>query len=363
MATLLVDSPPAPAEGQATPESPDGAPPAPAAGAAPPQEAPERTCATCDAPMAAGQDWCLQCGAGVRGSIGAPSWRSAATIIGATALLALVAAAAAVAALSQSKPKPHTVTATIARVTPPVGAPATPGGAAATPAPAKGLGALPKLKSALPFAAVKPPKIPLTATTPKSTTPTTSSGAGEAGTSTPTTSTPTSTETGGSSPSGEGKPAAILLDTNAASTYNPYGYPATNFGDPSLTIDGDPTTGWTAQVNPATAPQMANGVLIDLKASQKVASVHLINSTPGMTVQMYGTRGRTVPVSITDPAWTPLSPSEVIKKKNATIKLRDTNKKFTYLTLWISAVPASSVGTAAAPGHVSVNELELFPAS
>ena len=49
------------------------------------------------------QDWCLQCGAGAPGSLdgGGPSWRSAATILAATAILVLGAAAAAYAALSK----------------------------------------------------------------------------------------------------------------------------------------------------------------------------------------------------------------------------------------------------------------------
>ena len=32
-----------------------------------------------------------------------------------------------------------------------------------------------------------------------------------------------------------------------------------------------------------------------------------------------------------------------------------------FLVLWVSKAPASAVGSAQAPGHVSVNELELFP--
>ena len=59
-------------------------------------------CANCGAPMAAGQDWCLQCGAGAPGSLGARAagarrrrrWPS-------LALLVLGAAAAAYAALQQ----------------------------------------------------------------------------------------------------------------------------------------------------------------------------------------------------------------------------------------------------------------------
>jgi hypothetical protein len=285
--------------------------------------------------MAPGQDWCLQCGAGAPGSLGTPGWRSAATILGAVAVLMLGAAAAAFAALSKSPHKTPVVTATVAQAPTPAPAVTTPAPLPTTPA-----------KVVVPPVTAKPPKIPLTnptlkpaATTPTTTTPSTGEGSG--------------TE--------ENKPTAILLDTNAASTYNPYSYPATNFGDPSLAIDGEVSTGWTAQLDPATAPRMAEGLLINLKTPQKVASLQLVTTTPGMTVQVYGTHGSTVPSSITDPAWVHLTPSMVVKKRHEHIKLKEANHSFTLLTLWISRAPASSVGTAQAPGHVSVNELELFP--
>jgi hypothetical protein len=294
------------------------------------------SCAKCGSLMAPGQDWCLQCGAGAPGSLGTPGWRSAATILGAVAVLVLGAAAAAFAALSKSPHKTPVVTATVAQAPTPSPAVTTPAPLTTTPA-----------KVVAPPIAAKPPKIPLT-TTPKpaATTPTT------------TTTTPSSGEGSGAE---ENKPTAILLDTNAASTYNPYNYPATNFGDPSLAIDGEVSTGWTAQLDPATAPRMAEGLLIDLKAPQKVASLQLVTNTPGMTVQVYGAHASTAPISITDPAWVHLTPSMVVKKRHEHIKLKEANHSFTLLTLWISRAPASSVGTAQAPGHVSVNELELFP--
>jgi hypothetical protein len=51
-----------------------------------------------------------------------------------------------------------------------------------------------------------------------------------------------------------------------------------------------------------------------------------------------------------------------VKKRHEHIKLKDSTKAFRFITLWISRAPAAQVGTAEAPGHVSVNELELFPA-
>ena len=358
MATTLVDSPPALENGQAPPNGSAGSPPepGPAAGSQPPQPTAERNCAKCGAPMVPGQDWCLSCGAGAPDSLDAPDWRSSAAILAAVAILVLAAAGAGYAALSKGSPKPRTVTTTVAQVAPPVTTttpatttPITPGGTATTPV----------AKASLPLGAGKPPKIPLTAVTPKASEKSTATT--EAKT-TPTTTTPATTTTGSS---GEGaseeQQSAIVLDTNAASTYDPYNYPAAWFGDPSLTIDGDHSTAWTAQINPEAAPKLAEGLLIDLKAKQKVAVLELITSTPGMTVQIYGANGHTVPESITDPAWVPLSSQRLVKKKHTRFKLRDAKKEFTYVTLWISKAPASSIGTATAPGHVDVNEVELFP--
>jgi hypothetical protein len=355
MATLLVDSPPAPSDAQAQANSPNAAPGGP--GAAPASAPGVISCKRCAAEMDAGQDWCLQCGAGAPGSIGTPRWRPAATVFVLVAALALGAAAAAVAALSERATKAPVVTTTVAAApttsTPTTTVPTAPGTTATTPG----------SKSSLPLGAVKPPKIPLTASTPKAsetTLPATPSSGTT--TSTPTTSTPTSTTpASGGKANEESQQSAILLDTNAASTYNPYGYPASEFSGPSLAIDDDPTTAWTAEVNPATAPKMAEGLLIDLKDQQRVAVLELITSTPGMTVQVYGAKGNPAPTSITDPAWKPLSAPKLIKKKHTRLALRDAKKQFTYITLWISRAPASAAGTAATPGHVDINEVELFP--
>jgi hypothetical protein len=100
-----------------------------------------------------------------------------------------------------------------------------------------------------------------------------------------------------------------------------------------------------------------------MKSLKKLSAVKLVTTTPGMTVQVYGSAAKTVPPSITDPAWSSLSRSIVVKKRHARIGLRNRKKSYRFVTLWISKAPASSVGTATAPGRVTVNELELLPAS
>jgi hypothetical protein len=371
--TVLAD-PPAVAD----PEQPSSQLP----GAAPPGASPDSpdgghvatgpACSNCGAPLNPDQDWCLQCGAGALDSLdaGGPSWRSAAAILTATAVLVLAAAAAAYAALSKESPHkaPTTVvavTTTPAATTPaptttpatPTPTPTTPG--AATPTP-KASETPPAANPLLSTGTTNPPKIPLTAPTPKSsgttTTPTNTSKE-----SSPATTTPAAGNESSGEAATEPQPTAIVLDPAAATTYNPYGYPASEFGDPSLAIDGDTSTEWTARVNPAVAPKMAEGLAIDLHSAQRLSAVELVTSTPGMSIQVYGAKTDSLPTSITAPAWVQLTPYLVTKRHHERIKLQDSGKGFRFITLWISRAPAASVGTAAEPGHVSVNELELFP--
>jgi hypothetical protein len=340
VATQLADSPPEqqPPEAAAAPDAPPVAPPEPDV----------RSCAKCGAALAPGQDWCLQCGTGAPGSVGSGGWRPLLTVLAATAVLVLGAAAAGYAALSKKTRTPPTRTMTVAQVTPP---------AVTTPAPAL---STPTTSTPLPGLTTKPPKIPLKAATPPA-------ASTPAVTPAPTkTTTPGGSQTGsnsGGANAGEGnQPEALVLDTNAAATYNPYEYSAGWFGDPSLAIDGDTTTGWTAQVNPATAPNLAEGLLLDLKSSRKLSAVKLVTSTPGLTVQVYGSQAKTVPASITDPAWVPLSRSIDVKKRHARIALRNKKKAYRFVTIWISKAPQSALGTPEAPGKVVLDEIELIPA-
>jgi hypothetical protein len=359
--TLLADPPAAPT-GQQPAAAPPGGPPTPAPSV---PEAPSRSCSNCGATLDGAQDWCLQCGAGAPDSLRSrtPSWRSAALIFTTLVILVAGAATAAYAALSKGAGKAHPATVAVAQTPAPAsatpvqpGAPVTPGTATAK------IGTPTTIKPTLPLGSVKPPKIPLTATpTPKAITPVTPSGTG--GSTTPAT-TPKTTEEA-TNVVGEAHPEALLLDTNAAATYNPYGYNASNFGDPSLAIDGDTSTGWTALVDPAVAPKMAEGLVVDLNTARKIAALGLSISTPGLTVQVYGANGQAPPASITDPAWIALSSSRVVNKKHTRLKLGGATSAskaaYRFVALWISAAPAADVGTPQAPGHVSINELELFP--
>jgi hypothetical protein len=318
--------------------------------------------------MQEGQDWCLQCGTGKpQGFGGGPGWRTGVAILAATALLVGGAAVAAYAALNKTKHKPAVVALVVktsATTTTPTTTTTAP---SATPTP----GTPTTVKGAA-------PKIPLQTATPKS-----SAGESEGlfppetkTTSTPKTTTPTktteeskksSTEKSTGSEGSETKtsagesPSPILLDTNAASVYNPYSFPASLFGDPSLAIDGEVKTAWTAQVQATVAPKMAEGLVLDLNTPQKLGGATVKTTTTGTTVEIYGANGSTLPTTINTPAWARLVGLKVLKKQTTPLKLKTNGKAYRYILLWLAKAPPSS--TAANPGQVSINELELFPPS
>jgi hypothetical protein len=165
----------------------------------------------------------------------------------------------------------------------------------------------------------------------------------------------------GSNGAGNGSqpPTPILLDTNAASTYNPNAYPSSLFGDPSLAIDGEASTAWTAGVEAAIAPRMAEGIVLDLKTAQKLASLKLKTSTTGFSVEIYGANGHALPATIADPAWKRLHGPRAVRRKSVAIKLATKGAAYRFVLLWLVKAPPGS--TAAAPGQVAIGELELFP--
>jgi len=354
--TLLADPPAAPpGEQPLAPETP-GAPPEPTQ-----DKGTEQKCEKCGSALQPGQEWCLNCGAGVPGSLESrsPSWRAPAVIVALTAILALVAAGAAYAALNK-KSVHHLIVAVVPATASTPAAPTTPAtaGTTATPGATTSTPTTTTAKAPVPLP-VKPPKIPLTATP----TPTSSTPAPKPAATTPTPTKTTPKTTAPSAPPAKTEPTPILLDTNAVTTYNPNSYPPEDFGDPSLTIDGDSATAWSALVQPSLAPNTAFGLVVNVGSAQKLSALQLITSTPGMTVQVFGAKTTTPPAAITSAEWFKLTQPKVVSAKHTHIKLSDSTSQFSLVLLWISSAPASSVGTPEAPGRVSVNELELFPAT
>lgn len=300
--------------------------------------------------MADAQDWCLHCGAGAPQAIHPrPAWRSLIGVTVLALLLAVGAAAAAYAALSEKSPPRKVILASAPPATTPV--PTTP---TTSSVPAIPSTPAPTSTPSIPSIPTTPPKIPLSTPTPSTPQKTTNTASKE----TTNTSTQGKTETNTQS-SKEVEP--LVLDTNAASIYNPNNYPASSFGEPELAIDGDPTTAWTATVQSSTAPQIAAGLLIDLKSPQKLGKFELITPSKGMTIQIYATDAAQPPATITEKGWVKLVRSRVIKKAKTRITLHKASKAARFVLLWLVKAPPSSTPTE--PGQVKIDELTLFPAS
>ncbi|MDE3069864.1 MAG: hypothetical protein KGJ43_03960, partial [Acidobacteriota bacterium] len=299
-------------------------------------------CGNCKAPMADEQDWCVQCGTADKRSMRTRAGlASAGGLMAASALLATGAAAAGVAALTQS---PAHEPAHRLLSMPPVTQP--PASATTTPV---NPGTPETLKT--PRTAPAPAPASSSSTSPAST-PASSSGS-SATTQTTTTTTTTTT----------GPPPAIELQAQDLSVYNPHhAYPAADAGDPRKSFEEGALSLWDVQVQPAGASKLDVGLLVHLRSPRRTASMEVITSTPGYTVEVFGAKGEKAPKSISDPAWTRLALQSDVRRKS-TIALSHSNERFPYIVVWITAIPSSLAGSAGSPGRVSLDELALLPVS
>ncbi len=341
-----------PADAAADPAAPLAVPaPEPAAPAdGAPAEA-EPACATCAAPMAAGQDWCLECGTAAPGRLGRrPGWRAVGSTLALTLLLVGGAGAASYAALSSdatrgaAAPPPADGT-PVAQAPPAVPAPAAPAipPTVVTPPAASKLPTPPRVS--LPSAPVvpsSPVRIPSTpaksaTTTPKGST-TDSSVTGTRGT--------------GTSSGDTAKPVAALtplaFDAASVSLYDPYGR-ATPAGDPADAHDGDTATAFT--VGSSSAGNLQVGVVVDLGAVKQVRGL-TISATKGVAVEVYASDSSVLPPDILDTRWDhPASRKATSTTEKVTFPRG--GKRYRYVTVWFTKAPKAVTS-------VAVKELELL---
>ena len=139
-------------------------------------------------------------------------------------------------------------------------------------------------------------------------------------------------------------PQPLLLDPNATSNYNPNGYPPSNFGDPTLAIDGDPTTSWSAQVPTIPPAGGSAGLLVDLHSAQSLASLKLVTDTPSNTFVILGANGSKAPSTIGDPGWTRLAAAHSVKHTQ-TFTLATKGHSYRWIVVWILGVKGGPVAT------------------
>jgi hypothetical protein len=381
-----------------------------------------RACANCGAPLADGQDWCLECGTAVASPrSGLPGWRTGAATIVATVVLASGAVAAAYAAITDDGSNPNGSGSSAVLL-------ADNNGAATTDAvpqpdpidiPSEQevpplAGATPPAASTQPPAAVTPPAAtppvatpPATPVTPPASTPVTPPA------STP--STPANPDNGSTNDNGSSsgggddetpvkraplQEVTLTPGTTVAASYNPAAAPATGTtttpttptqttttptttptdptqttptpppsngkvhadtdftGDPSATFDGDPTTAWSVALGtPELIAEPQAGLLIDLGKATTLRRLVITPTTPGTTIEVYGSDAATAPATVDDKGWKKLATQLDVDGRTKITLGKDTvgTGKVRQLLIWFAAGPDDGTSTS-----VGISELQLY---
>jgi hypothetical protein len=287
--------------------------------------------------MAAGQDWCLECGTAAPGRLGRrPGMRTATTVVGLTLALVAGAVTAGYAAINGdagrdvAKP-PAASGAPIAQAPPstPVAPPPT------TAAPAT------------PLPTVKPPKTSTPA--PQASHPATPAPSAPA---TPAPSTSTPSTPAPTTPSTPAAPAIepIDLGADAASLYDPYTRSTAN-GDPADAYDGDATTAWKVTAT-GDGQDMQVGLVVDLSKKRSIKQLKLQTSTPGFRIETYAADTAELPPDILDTRWAHLHNQSAVPKTTQ-IALASDNHKYRYVLLWFTTPPKKTP-------TVKINELKIL---
>jgi hypothetical protein len=293
-----------------------------------------RPCASCAAPLADGQDWCLECGSAQPGRLGGRAgWRAALTVLALTTLLATGAVAAAYAALSSEARREAAAPA------PPPAAPQVAQPPPQTAPPAETQAATPTVEApeSEPADAPEPeaPADDAAAATP--------APAGDAGTG------DTGAGATGDDPAAEDEPVApepIDLPAGAASTYDPYNRAAGQAGDPADALDGDAGTRW--QVPVGSDGKVRIGLAVSLEEARTLSKVAFDVGTPGFTVEVYATRAAELPPDVLDARWEHVSDRrDVGTSEEVALKGR-----YRHVLLWITAMPADTI--------VRIPEVQVF---
>lgn len=334
-----------------TPDAPAGAAPvapdAPvvehAGGSEAPAEPLGRPCTTCAAPLASGQDWCLECGSAQPGRLGTRAgWRAALSVAGACAVLATGAGAAAYAALSSesqrvaSAPAPPAATPT---VTPPPVVAAPPPAADETPTvdpPASAGADIPPADA--------PELDPPSSSGSTGSAGTTGGTSGSSGTSGSTGGSDGGTDTGSTDTTAE--PVAIDLSADEVSTYDPSGRGGANVGDPADAVDGKASTAWEAPVGENGRVDI--GLAVSLDEARTLSRFVFGADTPGFTVEVYGSRSATLPPDVLDARWETIDTRKDVGVREE-VALKGT---YRHVLLWVTAQPADT--------KVAVPEIQLF---
>lgn len=342
-----------------------GAPTAPA----PPET---RTCPKCSAPLADGQDWCLNCGEAQGGGrrVALPGKRATATVLALTTVLVGGAVAASYAALQDGSETPATPT-QLAQVQPSSAAPA-PTAAVPDASTAVPSDTVPGDTSASPSgtdSSLLPPDAGTTPDVPDSSGGTSSPDATSTDDTTTDTSTSTSTDTttdqddstadtrtstSTTKTETETEPVKIALADDAGSLYDPFKRD-TAAGDAAKAFDGDPNTSFPVTVAPGST-QIGAGLAVALPKLQGVREIELKTKTPGFKIEIYATDEEDLPPDVLDTRWAHLKDVKGVGSDTdgaETVNLGSGSTKYRHVLLWFTAPPTEG-------STVRISELKLL---
>jgi hypothetical protein len=334
---------------------------------APPAPPKARTCPKCLAPLADGQEWCLNCGEAQGGRrLALPGKRATATVLALTTVLVGGAVAASYAALQDGSETPAPP-AQLAQVpTPSQAAPApttavpdastaipsdtVPGDTSATPGDTGSLLPEDAGTSDIPDSTAAP-SVSGDTSTPADT----SSSADTSGdTTTDEDDSSADTRTSTTKTETEAAPVKIDLAAGAGSLYDPFTRD-TAAGDAAKAFDGDPNTSFPVTVA-AGSQQIGAGLAVALPKLQGVREIELKTKTPGFKIEIYATDEDDLPPDVLDTRWAHLKDVKGVGSDTdgaETVNLGSGSTKYRHVLLWFTAPPAEG-------STVRISELKLL---
>lgn len=155
---------------------------------------------------------------------------------------------------------------------------------------------------------------------------------------------------------GAGRLEAISLRRNAATDYDPVesgGDGAEHGQDAPYAIDNIPSTYWsTEQYVDGVLGKDGVGLAVDLAPGAVVRQLRIETSTPGFTAEVYATDARTLPPTVTDPAWRRVAPATTVDRRQR-IDLAAGGRRSRHVLLWITSLPPDR-------RSVAIHELRLL---
>ena len=129
-------------------------------------------------------------------------------------------------------------------------------------------------------------------------------------------------------------------------------------GEPSAAFDGDPTTAWSVALGtPELVLEPQVGLLIDLAKPTKLRQLVITPTTPGTTIEVYGSDAETPPATLGDKGWKKLATQLDVAGKTKITLGKDAvgTGKVRHVLIWFAAGPDDGTSTS-----VGISELALY---